>query len=191
MTERRKDFRIIGRAQVQIKLIEPPPGESECARGYFMSEELMAFATAYEDLCNRSSEAMARLRNSDTGLSDVLSLLDQKLDLIEQRFHLSNPSESNPSEKASLKDVSLSVSGMSFLHSQAYNEGADLAIRLTLLPGHSLIYSLAKCTRCKPHKKGGFQIATRFSHLGNQEGKLLRRHIMQMEREQLRGSAAV
>lgn len=184
MSERRKDFRITGRAQVQIKLIEPPPGEGDCARGYFMSEELMAFATAYEDLSNRASEAMVRLRSSDSELSDLLSLLNQKLDLIEQRFHLSNPDE-----KVELKDISLSGSGASFQHSQAYQKGAYLAVRLTLLPGHSLIYTLARCARCDALAAGGFDMAIRFYNMGSRESKLLRRHIMQMEREQLRRGA--
>jgi len=190
MAERRKDYRIQGRAQILIKLLEraqiTKESVNECARGHFMNEDLMAFATAYELLCNRSIEAMTRLRNSDSELSDVLSILDQKLDLIEQRFHFSGLDE-----KVEPKDICLSASGASFLQETPYEEGCRMALRLTLLPGHSLIYTFARCIRCDHTDAGEYEIAVNFVNLGAQESKLLRRHIMQVERELLRREAKV
>lgn len=181
MTEKREDYRIEGRAQIFVKQADIKASEMECARGYFMSEELMAFATAYELLSNRSTEAMARLRNSDAELSDVLSLLDQKLNLIEQRFYLTGADEN-----ADPQDISLSASGASFVHHEACQKGDRLAIRLTLLPGHTLIYTLARCIRCDQLGNSNYRIAVHFFNLGTQESQLIRRHIMQAERELLR-----
>lgn len=185
MTERRKDYRIQGRAQVLIKPLESAESPEECARGHFMDEDLMAFATVYEQLCNRSVEAMTRLRNSDSELSDVLSLLDQKLGLIEQRFHLSRDENLKP------VDICLSASGASLIQNIPYDQGCRMALRLTLLPGHSLIYTFARCTRCDLLGNGKYEIAVNFVNLGTQESKLLRRHIMQVERELLRRDAKV
>lgn len=186
MTERRNDYRIRGRAQVLIKQLDLKQAADECARGHFMNEGLMAFATAYEQLCDRTTEAMTRLRDSNSGLSDVLLLLDQKLDLIEKRFHVSDQDE-----QVGARDICLSASGACFLHSNPFDEGCRMALRLTLLPGHSLIYTFARCIRCEPLDAGMYEIAVHFVNLGNQEGKLLRRHIMQMEREALRRDAKV
>lgn len=188
MSERRKDYRIMGRAQILMKILKDEPTEQESARGYFMSKELMEFAAAYENLSNRFSEALAHLGTIDSALSDALSLLEKKQDLIEQQFFLSETGDSGAPIDV---DLSLSASGACFNSDHELKPNSYLSIRLALLPGHSLVYTFAKCIRCHSIENGEYEVAVNFFNLGSQEGQMLRRHIMQAERELLRREASV
>lgn len=177
--ERRRYFRIEDNIILFFHEFEGPQVKSpEPSRDSFsLSAEL--------DLLTLEAHSLLRKIERDyPGVAELLSILEQKVDLIARTLLAADPALS----RQPTRRVSLSASGLAFESEESFALGTLLDLRMVLPPTMVGVQTLGRVVYYQ-QSRGElpiYQVAVDFVDLSEKDRELLIRHVVRKQMQQLR-----
>ena len=113
---------------------------------------------------------------------DYLNIIHRKIDLI-GRYLIADSHQLNEKRPIS---VNISEQGMSFYADSALRPESHLVMSVTLFPSYESFFSYGKVVRCDPMDESIFIVGLQFVDDSIATGKLLARHVLQVQQAQKR-----
>lgn len=183
--ERREFFRIDDSIQVSYRLID---GDELTKRIEALEQGVegsFTIMTRIQAISQPLSAALHRIEQHDPDIADYLKALDEKINLLGQSFLAQ---ESELIEQPS-KAVNLSAGGMALDSTDSLEIGAQLEIKLLLLPACIGVVAFGEVIGVMPSAENAgypYQIRINFTYIRDVDRDALIRHILRRQGQMLR-----
>lgn len=172
-TERRDAFRIDDRIYLQII--------TDGMEDMDIDDKTGAHLATLRELNYQSNHILAAIRKNHPDISQYLSLLDRKLNILTRIVSMERlGAEVEPNVR-----VNISSSGLSFNSDEAYSKGRVLSLHMVLFPTYVTINCQARVIYCQAEGEM-VRIALDFIDLDASTRELLIRYMIEKQSEQLR-----
>ncbi len=183
--ERREFFRIDDSIQVSYRLIDGDELTNRIEALEQGMEENFTLMTRMQAISQHLSASLHRIEQRDPDIADYLKALDEKINLLGQSF-LAQESEliAQPS-----KTVNLSAGGMALDSAEPLEIGAQLEIKLLLLPACIGVVAFGEVVGVVDSAENAdypYQIRINFRHIRDVDRDALIRHILRRQGQMLR-----
>ncbi len=119
--------------------------------------------------------SLARIESKDEDLGRFLRHLDTKINMVLQKLS----GDRSPFENLTMREVTISSTGISFQSKEAMNKEAKVELNIVLLPDSVYIYCLGEVVGCKKNTADGcepFSISCKFSLIMEEDREKLMEH---------------
>ncbi len=183
--ERREFFRIDDSIQVSYRVVEPRdmPDSVDDQR---LKNDRFTVMTRLQSISQHLSAPLHRIEQRDPDVADYLRSLDEKITLLGQSF-LSEEREilGQPSQA-----VNLSAGGLAMDVATPLALGAQVEIKLLLLPSYTGVIAYGEVVGAEPSSEGHadypHHVRINFTLIRSSDQDALIRHIMRRQGEMLR-----
>ena len=172
--ERREYYRIEDSVALEINLLS----ETDPAGHTAMRETSALFDLLSELHINEfeSQHLLRQVDERDRVLSGLLQSLSKRIDLLGQVV-----AQTALGKLGAPQPVIISEGGVQFDSAQFYGLGAQLSIKMVLMPQASALMLHAQVIHCDKLADGQFEIGTEFIDLPDSQRQLLARYILQRQ----------
>lgn len=179
--ERREFFRVEDRVQLKFIPCSLEQVENVEAETLFNQSSVKSLTQELRRIDHDSQQLLRSLAESNRSLELYLKSMNRKIDLVaSQLCAVVNDSENQKSQL-----VTLSESGLAFLHPKLAVEGHYLALELTLLPSYCSLFLYAQVISCM-QCPGKYRIGIQFIGLSDIDRQALAKQVMHCQLVQKR-----
>lgn len=175
LPERREFFRIEDRIALDVRKL-PPSGELNEIP--FNDNHLETLKTEFRRLDQDIKSQLASLADQDRLFTGVIKSMNGKLDALARIMAF----QQNPLQPNDWQDVTLSEGGLAFsAHSQAWQTGDLLAVRMTLPPELFQPRAIAQVLDIQADETDDVRVHTGFIRIQDGDRQQIARHVMRWQ----------
>ncbi len=186
--ERRHAFRIDDQVHMSLSFLDDNKGTEAQLELSDVAKMAQQGLSTLRELNYQSGHILAGLRKTQPEVSQYLSLLDRKINIL---THLAASAHYGIGVEPN-SWVNLSARGMAFdVVPDTYRVGEQLMLQLMLFPSYVLLDSGVRVVSIRESaKEGKVRVAVEFDGMSEQQREVLLRHITERQSEQLRRQRA-
>lgn len=181
--ERREFFRVEDRVQLKFISCSFEQVEHTPAETLFEHSTVKSLTQELRRIDHDNQHLLRSLTENHRSLELYLKSINRKIDLVASQLCAAV----NENENKKRKLVTLSESGLAFLHPELVAEGDYLALELTLLPSYSSLFLYAQVISCV-QGPGKYRVGIQFLELADIDRQALAKQVMHCQLVQKRMS---
>lgn len=173
-SERRDFFRVYQDVLFEYKPISADEANQDSPDQPFKAGISMHLASELNRLTRESEPALNLIKEKNRALSEVLSRINAKVDLVVRHQIFSNTEDKTPTR------INLSEDGVAFKAKQSFNKNDFVALQIIFVPSYIPILVFGRVIRSEAVEEG-FKVAAKFHKLQDIDRKELARQILKVQ----------
>ncbi len=176
MDERRSFFRVDGEVSFDFKSVDTLTVEDSSPDSLFSEMPGTGLFNDFRVIDAESSQLLHQISEKDRQISDYLSSINRKVDLLARQ--LVNLQQGK--QPSSTRQINLSEGGLAFNADKPLYKGSFIGLRLVFASNYVAVAVFAKIIRCEA-SKNGHQIAAKFHNMTESQRQIISKQIMQAQ----------
>ena len=173
-SERRDFFRVYQDVLFEYKVISAEVADSDSPDQAFAVGVSTHLVSELNRLTRECEPALKIIKEKNRGLSDVLSRINAKVDLVVRHQIFSGAGDKTPTR------INLSEDGIAFRAQQSFKKNDFLAVQIIFVPSYIPILVFGRVIRSEP-SGSDFKVAAKFYKLQDLDRKELARQILKVQ----------